>query len=230
MYAAYHASRLGSASFSGDEGRDCFHVIDGKTLVPGCERNHTNITDLTIKSSDGSTVRVGVSDTTEYVSFGTASPVHNLTEDLARGIIREVSSDELWARTSGSNTDRYSKGHQTANHYYIGTAGGDALYGNQGANGNAWANDVIEGGDGNDLIGGGGGKDYLYGGDGNDEVRAGYGHDMLHGERGSDILYGGGWQNTFLDERDGSGDAKLSMMAIKESPGQPHLADINESF
>ena len=89
---------------------------------------------------------------------------------------------------------------------YTGTAGGDRLFGSQGANGESWAHDFFDAGDGDDYIGAGGGRDVMNGGFGDDELRAGYGHDILDGGDGEDILYGGGGRNTFNNNDDGDFD------------------------
>ena len=80
------------------------------------------------------------------------------------------------------------------------------MFGSLGANGESWAHDYFNAGDGVDLIGGGGGRDVMLGGGGNDELRAGYGHDILDGGSGTDVLYGGGGRNTFNNNDDGDFD------------------------
>ena len=103
---------------------------------------------------------------------------------------------------------------------YLGTSNADILTGFNGANGELWAHDLIDGGEGNDFIGGGGGRDVLIGGKGNDELRGGYGHDILDGGLGSDILYGGGGRNTFINNNDGSID-QLFVLSDYHSHSQP---------
>ena len=103
---------------------------------------------------------------------------------------------------------------------YLGTSNADILTGFKGANGEPWAHDLIDGGEGNDFIGGGGGRDVLIGGKGNDELRGGYGHDILDGGLGSDILYGGGGRNTFINNNDGSID-QLFVLSDYHSHSQP---------
>lgn len=102
----------------------------------------------------------------------------------------------------------------------VGSAHGDAIYGNNGANTLLGENgddqmdglgglDVIYGGNGDDTIEGGGGRDFLFGQDddddlfgegGNDFLKGGEGHDKLdggsgrdnmNGEDGNDLLNGG---------------------------------------
>lgn len=174
-----------------------FTTSDELVLFPG------------VRGEDGSTLDVGISYDVEFIS--TEDGYHFLTEDIANGWLRAASWEEVYARTHGTNADWFTKNIQTVHHYYFGTSASDNLLGSKGANGVAWANDVIEGDEGNDFIGGGGGKDFLYGGAGDDEIRAGYGHDILTGGSGADVLYGGGGSNTFTGERDGSVDELFIM-------------------
>jgi len=115
--------------------------------------------------------------------------------DQAR--IQELASDQPAATVQASINCDFE---------YVGGDSSDTLNGLQGANGNAWANDLLVGNGGNDSLGGGGGRDVLIGGVGDDELRGGYGHDVLDGGLGKDILYGGGGRNSFINNRDGDRD------------------------
>ena len=161
------------------------------------------------RGEDGSSIDIAITYETEWLQTNDRRIF--LTEDLHNGVLRSVTFNEAFWRASGGNADWFTNETWTVDYYYIGTEVSESLYGSQGANGVAWANDVIEGGGGDDLLGGGGGKDFIYGGLGNDEIRAGYGHDMLSGQQGSDILYGGGGANDFLGEKDGSVDQLFIM-------------------
>jgi len=108
----------------------------------------------------------------------------------------------------------------TVDYSYVGTAGADTLTGSKGANGESWAHDLLDAGDGDDFLGGGGGRDVMKGGNGSDELRGGYGHDILDGGAGSDILYGGGGRNTFNNNNDGSID-QLFVLSDYHSHNQP---------
>ena len=103
---------------------------------------------------------------------------------------------------------------------YSGSSSSDSMFGSQGANGQSWAHDYFDAGDGDDLIGGGGGRDVMFGGGGNDELRAGYGHDILDGGSGADVLYGGGGRNTFNNNNDGEFD-QLFILSDFHSHNQP---------
>jgi len=103
---------------------------------------------------------------------------------------------------------------------YTGTSGADRLIGNQGANGQSWAHDLLDAGDGDDYLGGGGGRDVMNGGRGNDELRGGYGHDVLDGGEGSDLLYGGGGRNTYNNNNDGALD-EIYVLSDYHSHNQP---------
>ena len=103
---------------------------------------------------------------------------------------------------------------------YEGSSSSDRMFGSQGANGQSWAHDYFDAGDGDDLIGGGGGRDVMLGGGGNDELRAGYGHDILDGGSGADVLYGGGGRNAFNNNNDGDVD-QIFILSDFHSHNQP---------
>ncbi|HEU0100104.1 MAG TPA: cadherin domain-containing protein [Allosphingosinicella sp.] len=91
-----------------------------------------------------------------------------------------------------------------------GTAHGDTLRGNSGANaiGGGGGDDLLEGRGGDDTITGGAGADTIYGDyaddpvDGPSSTHADHGGDTLSGEAGNDTLYGGRGNDT-LDGGDG---------------------------
>ena len=73
-----------------------------------------------------------------------------------------------------------------------GTAGADALAGNDGIN------DILAGGEGNDQLFGHGADDFLYGEAGNDTLYGGTGNDVLHGGADNDYLQGEGGNDTLV--------------------------------
>jgi Ca2+-binding RTX toxin-like protein len=81
----------------------------------------------------------------------------------------------------------------------IGSAGNDAVYGNEGE-------DILSGSFGNDSLFGGKGKDVLAGDTGNDYLSGGQDADFLYGFAGNDILFGGRG-NDFIAS--GNGDDTL---------------------
>ena len=137
-----------------------------------------------------------------YLDYSSYSP------DGSRRYSVSIASGGSFVLDGDSNT--FGKSTTTtavsADYSYIGTAGNDRLLGSQGANGQSWAHDFFDAGEGDDFIGGGGGRDVMKAGLGNDELRGGYGHDVLDGGAGEDILYGGGGRNTFNNNDDGDFD------------------------
>jgi Ca2+-binding RTX toxin-like protein len=95
-------------------------------------------------------------------------------------------------------------GDQAAGDHYVnvngafGSAFGDTLVGNAGAN---W---IIACG-GNDLVQGAGGSDTLYGSEGDDSLDGGAGDDVLFGGAGRDVLTGGSGRDVFVFDTSPSG-------------------------
>ena len=209
MTASASDSSLVSFTANGGPGWDEFYVMDvdvvGKN--PGF-KNHGYYSSLSAFDNDGSQLYLMATYETEFWTFddGAGDYIYYLTEDIANGWQRQVSEYEKIIRTAGTRADWYLNSTSTVDYYYFGNESSETLLGAKGANGNAWAHDIIEGEGGDDFIGGGGGRDILIGDSGNDEIRAGYGHDLLDGGIGSDILYGGGGGNIFESELDGYSD------------------------
>ena len=136
--------------------------------------------------------------------------------------IISATSGQLMASVAGDLSNKYKgTGKSIAVDFrYSGSSASESLFGSQGVNGQSWAHDYFDAGDGDDLIGGGGGRDVMLGGGGDDELRAGYGHDILDGGSGSDILYGGGGRNTFNNNKDGDFD-ELFILSDFHSHNQP---------
>ena len=92
------------------------------------------------------------------------------------------------------------------NRLVSGTAGRDALTGNDGVNdifAGGEGNDALYGYGGDDQLYGEGGNDTLYGGAGNDALTGGADNDYLQGEAGNDTLSGGAGNDTLYG---GAGD------------------------
>ena len=138
---------------------------------------------------------------------------------IKSGLI-ESASMEIMVSGDSHNQKSFLTSTIDVDYSYVGTSGADTLTGSKGANGESWAHDLLDAGDGDDFLGGGGGRDVMKGGNGSDELRGGYGHDILDGGAGSDILYGGGGRNTFNNNNDGSID-QLFVLSDYHSHNQP---------
>ena len=105
-----------------------------KLLSPGFTINETLIQfDLLTAQSD--LINVSVSTDVEFLAFTTDSDtIYFLTEDLYYGRARQVSWNELWARTHNDNSDWYIKGLDTYSQYHSSTNSTPANQANSGNN------------------------------------------------------------------------------------------------
>ena len=120
---------------SGGLGTDSLSMIGApKLLSPGFTINETLIQfDLLTAQSD--LINVSVSTDVEFLAFTTDSDtIYFLTEDLYYGRARQVSWNELWARTHNDNSDWYIKGLDTYSQYHSSTNSTPANQANSGNN------------------------------------------------------------------------------------------------
>lgn len=154
--------------------------------------------ELTVENLENGTLLTSlVAKDVEIISVQDLSEnyLYYLTEDISRGELRSVDSDEYNFRTTGENADWYLNGLDTAAAYQSSLLSGQSSGGNEELT-QGDSPDQIIGTKGNDKLKGKksaieiyglAGNDKLIGSKGDDLLDGGSGNDKLKGKRGSDV-------------------------------------------
>lgn len=136
----------------------------------------------------------------EIISVGSQSngSTYYLTEDISRGELRAVDSDEYNFRTTGKNADWYENDLDTFSAYQASLLPADSPNVSDESTGIPEADQIIGGTSGNDRLKGKKSAVEIYGLAGNDKLIGSTGDDLLDGGAGNDVIKGRKGADTYV--------------------------------